>query len=89
MKIEKYKGNFPLWITPTQVIIIPEYDEYIEFAKNIEDSLLKNGIRVKIDNSEASLQIRKNKAIDLKIPYILTIGKNEFNNKTINVKIKD
>ncbi len=87
--IEKYRGDFPLWITPTQVIIIPEYDEYIEFAKNIEDSLLKNGIRVKIDNSEASLQIRKNKAIDLKIPYILTIGKNEFNNKTINVKIKD
>ncbi len=87
--IEKYKGEFPLWIAPTQVVIIPEGDEYEDYAKEIEEILLKYGIRAKVDLSDTNKQNKEYKAIDLKIPYIVTIGKREYNNKKIKVRKKE
>ena len=86
--IEKYKGEFPIWLAPTQVIIIPEGEEYEDYAKDIENKLLENNIRVKLDLSNNSIQNRKQRAEVLKIPYILTIEKNEYNNKNIKVQTK-
>ena len=86
--IEKYKGEFPIWLAPTQVIIIPEGEEYEDYAKDIENKLLESNIRVKLDLSNNSIQNRKQRAEVLKIPYILTIEKNEYNNKNIKVQTK-
>ena len=87
--IEKYKGEFPLWIAPTQVVIIPEGDEYEDYAKEIEEILLNYRIRAKVDLSDTNKQNKEYKAIDLKIPYIVTIGKREYNNKKIKVRKKE
>ncbi len=87
--IEKYQGEFPLWIAPIQVIIITESDEYEPFAKEIEEKMLKEGIRVKVDYSDTNVQNKEYKAVDQKIPYIVMIGKNEFENKKIKVRAKD
>ena len=70
------------------MIIIPEGEEYGDYAKEIEKKLLENNIRVKLDLSNNSIQNRKQKAEVLKIPYILTIEKNEYNNKNIKVQTK-
>ena len=87
--IEKYKGDFPIWIAPLQVTIIPEKEEYEDFAKKIEEQLLENRIRVNIDISETSIQNKEEKAMNLKIPYIVKIGKEEYNNNKISVRKKE
>lgn len=87
--IEKYKGEFPLWIAPLQVSIIPEGEEYEDYLNEIEARLLENRIRAKVDNSDTNVQNKEYKAIDLKIPYIITVGKDELTNKKIKVRTKD
>ena len=86
--IEKYKGELPIWLAPTQVMIIPDGEEYEDYAKEIENKLLEYKIRAKIDLSNNSIQNREQKAESLKIPYIVKIEKKEYNNKNIKVKYK-
>ena len=87
--LEKYEGDFPLWIAPIQAVIISEDDEYNGFAMEILDKLLKSGIRVNFDNSDTNLQNKQYKAFEQKIPYTIKIGKNEFDNKKIKVRSKE
>lgn len=84
--IEKYQGNFPLWMAPEQVVVISEDDEYNKYAKEIICKLLKKGIRAEEDTSDNNIQNKEYRAIDLKIPYIIKIGKDQFKNNTINVR---
>lgn len=86
--LEKYKGEFPMWLVPTQVMIIPDGEEYEDYAKEIRDRLTENNIRVKIDLSNNSTRNREEIANTLKIPYIVTIERKEYNNKKIKVKTK-
>lgn len=84
--IEKYQGNFPLWLAPVQVVIITEGEEYDDYSKEIKDKLLENGIRVEEDKSDTNMQNKEYKAIEQKIPYIVTISKKELNSKKIEVR---
>lgn len=87
--LEKYEGDFPLWIAPIQAVIISEDDEYNGFAMEIADKLLKSGIRVHFDNSDTNIQNKQYKAFEQKIPYTINIGKHEFDNKKIKVRSKE
>ncbi len=87
--IERYRGKFPFWIAPTQVEIISEGDEFDDYANEIRDKLLANKIRAEIDNTENNFQNKQYKAIDLKIPYIVLIGKEEYKINKIKVRKYD
>ncbi len=84
--IEKYQGNFPLWLAPVQVVIITEGEEYDDYSKEIKDKLLESGIRVEEDKTDTNIQNKEYKAIEQKIPYIVTISKKELNSKKIEVR---
>lgn len=84
--IEKYQGDFPLWIAPEQAVVISEDDSYNEYARDITYKLLNASIRAEIDSTDNNVQNKEYRAVDLKIPYIIKIGKQEFENKTINVR---
>ena len=85
--IEEYKGRFPLWLSPTQVKILPISDEQLEYAKTIEKELLKNKIRVKVDNRAEKIGYKIREANGkYKIPMQLIIGKNEVENKEVNIR---
>ena len=86
---EKYEGEFPLWLTPMQCMVIPELDEYIDYANKIKESLRENKIRAKLDITEKSTEERIKKAKDLKIPYIIVITKKEYNNNQVLVIKKE
>ena len=86
---EKYEGEFPLWLTPMQCIVIPELDEYIDYANKIKENLRENKIRAKLDIIEKSTEERIKKAKDLKIPYIIVITKKEYNNNQVLVIKKE
>ena len=85
MLIERYKGNFPLWITPEQIKIISEKSDYDDYAEEIKEKLINNGIRAEIDKSNGSTQSKIKKQTKLKVPYIVLIGKSEYENNTLKV----
>jgi threonyl-tRNA synthetase len=87
--IEHYAGKFPLWIAPTQVILLPIADRHIDYCKNIKEKLKKEGIRVEI-NSKAETMNKKIRNAELqKINYIAVIGDQELNNNTLNIRTRD
>ena len=79
--IEEYKGRFPLWLSPTQVKILPISDEQLEYAKTIEKELLKNKIRVKVDSRSEKIGYKIREAELERVPYMLILGKKEVEEK--------
>ena len=84
--IEEYKGRFPLWISPTQVKILPISDEQLEYAKTIEKELLKNKIRVKVDNRAEKIGYKIREAELERVPYMLILGKKEAEEKELSIR---
>lgn len=85
--LEETKGYLPLWLAPHQVNIIPVNNNYhLEYAKEVEELLRKNGIRVNLDDREEKVGYKMREAIMSKYPYILVLGDNEVTNKTITYR---
>jgi threonine--tRNA ligase len=84
--IEEYKGRFPLWLSPTQVKILPISDEQLEYAKTIEKELLKNKIRVKVDSRAEKIGYKIREAELERVPYMLILGKKEVEDKVLSIR---
>jgi threonyl-tRNA synthetase len=84
--IEHYAGAFPLWLAPVQVQIIPISAAHAEFANNVKDDLLKEEIRVIIDDRNESLGKRIREGTLRKIPYQLIVGDKEVAEHRIAVR---
>ncbi|MCX7661997.1 MAG: threonine--tRNA ligase, partial [Candidatus Omnitrophica bacterium] len=67
--IEHYKGDFPLWLAPVQVRIIPVREEFIEYSQGIKENLIKNSFRAEVDLAYDTLNKRIRSAELEKIPY--------------------
>jgi len=83
---ENYSGNFPLWLTPIQVVICTITSEADEYANSLSESLLSNNIRVQLDtrNEQISYKIREHS--ELKRPIIIVLGKNEVSDQTVSIR---
>lgn len=84
--IEEYKGRFPLWLSPTQVKILPISDEQLEYATTIERELLKNKIRVKVDSRAEKIGYKIREAELERVPYMLILGKKEVEEKVLSIR---
>lgn len=85
---EHFAGAFPVWLSPVQVNIIPVNNEYhLEYANEIKNILLENGIRVELDSREEKLGYRMRESQTKKIPFTLIIGDNEASNKTVSYRL--
>ena len=84
--IEKYGGAFPLWMAPEQVRILPIGDEHIDYAYEVKRSLMAKGIRVEVDDRNETIGKKIRNAQLEKLPYMLVIGENEMNDKTVAVR---
>jgi threonyl-tRNA synthetase len=76
----------PLWLSPTQVRIIPLSDKYIEFSEELAKKMEKNCIRVDIDDRTLTLQKRVREAEMEWIPYIVVIGQKEAESNILAVR---
>ena len=86
--IEETKGAFPVWLAPTQVTVIPVNPEFQgEYAKEINDLLVKEGIRVNLDDRNEKLGYRLREAQTSKVPYTLILGDQEKENRTISYRL--
>ena len=84
--IEHHGGDFPLWLAPDQVTIIPISDKHIKYAKEIYEALNSNDIRVTLDDRGKSMQSKIRDAEKLKIPYLVIIGDKEIETDTISIR---
>lgn len=84
--LEHCGGNFPLWLTPEQVAVLPISDKYLDYGKKVLNLLLESDIRSVLDerNEKAGRKIRD--AEIRKIPYILVVGEKEENSGTVSVR---
>ena len=87
--IEHYAGNFPLWLAPNQVAIIPIKDEHQAFAAQIKTALQQADIRVIIDDRNESLSKRIREASVKKIPYQIIIGDKEAQAAQVSVRLQN
>ncbi|MFC1808070.1 threonine--tRNA ligase [Candidatus Omnitrophota bacterium] len=84
--IEHYAGALPLWLSPTQVKVIPITDAQHEYANNISAQLSDKGFRTKVDTRSQTIGYKIREAQVEKIPYMLVIGQKEETEGTITVR---
>lgn len=87
--IEKFVGNFPVWLSPVQVSIVPvKPGLHNEFANKVYYSLKEKSVRVELDDRNESLGKRIRAAKEMKTPYIIVIGDKERDNKKLTVETR-
>ncbi len=84
--IEKYAGALPLWLAPEQVKIIPIADRHLDWAGEVQAKLEAAGIRCSIDDRAEKMGKKIREATLAKTPYMLTVGDQEVENKTVSVR---
>jgi threonyl-tRNA synthetase len=84
--LEHTAGNFPLWLTPDQAIVLPISEKYQEYAKKVFNLLNNSEIRTLIDdrNEKAGKKIRD--AELMKVPFMLVVGEREESEGTVSVR---
>lgn len=87
--IEHFAGAFPVWLSPTQVTIVPVKSEFhSEFANEILKTLKEKNIRAEVDDRNESLGKRIRAAKEMKVPYVIVIGDKERDSGNITVETR-
>ena len=86
--IEQHAGALPTWLSPTQAVLLNITDNQAEYIKNIEQTLLKQGIRVQSDlrNEKIGFKIREHTL--QKVPYLLVAGDKEVASNAVAVRTR-
>ncbi len=87
--IEHFAGKFPLWLSPVQVKILSISDKYMNYIKEIEMTLKKEGIRCEVDERAEKIGYKIRSAQLEKIPYMLIIGEKEAKTSCVSVRKRD
>jgi len=87
--IEHYGGNFPVWLSPEQVRVIPITDGQNDYAQSIVKQLRENGIRVHADISAQRMNAKIRQAQLMKVPYMLVVGENEMKAEQVSLRVRD
>ena len=83
---EHYAGEFPMFIAPTQVAIVPIADTHKEYAKELSDKLIDIGADSEIYSKNDSLNKRIRTAEKTKVPMLIVLGDEEVNGKTVAIR---
>ncbi|MFB6231831.1 MAG: threonine--tRNA ligase [Salinibacter sp.] len=87
--IEHCGGNFPTWLAPVQVQIIPVGDDFVEYAEEVAATLRQEDVRARIDTSDETVGYKIREAETQKIPYMLVVGGDEEEDGTVSVRSHD
>jgi threonyl-tRNA synthetase len=87
--LEHYAGNFPPWLSPEQVRLIPVTDPQNEYAESIVSQLRAQGLRVSADTSAQRMNAKIRAAQLLKVPYMLVVGENEARAGQVSLRVRD
>jgi len=83
---EHYAGEFPLFLAPTQVIFVPISDSHVAYAKELKKELMKIEIDCEIFDKNDSLNKRVRNAEKQRVPYVVIVGDEEVDNKSVAIR---
>ncbi len=84
--IENYAGDFPLWLTPIQVRVIPVSEKFEDYANYVYEQLNHTNIRVDVERKNETISKKIRYAELEKIPYVLVVGQKELDEKKVSVR---
>ncbi len=87
--IEHLAGNFPLWLAPEQVRVIPVMETHNEYAEGVGTILRTAGLRISVDAENESMGKKIRKAKQERLPYFIVIGDKEVEAKTVTLEHRD
>ncbi|MEF2640381.1 MAG: threonine--tRNA ligase, partial [Lachnospiraceae bacterium] len=88
--LEETKGNLPTWLAPVQVRVMPvknDDEELLAYAQEVCSLLEEKSVRVELDNRSEKLGYRMREGQIQKVPYLLVLGKNEKNDRTVSYRL--
>jgi threonyl-tRNA synthetase len=86
--IEEYAGDFPLWLAPEQMRLLPVTEEQANFAQSVADQLLAQGVRVVVDASGDRLGKMVRNAEKAKVPIMAVIGAKEVETNALSIRTR-
>ncbi len=84
--LEHCAGNFPTWLTPTQIAILPISDKYMDYAQKVSYLLKNNDLRALVDERAEKTGRKIRDAEVSKVPYMLIVGEKEEESQTVSVR---
>jgi threonyl-tRNA synthetase len=87
--LEVHNGALPVWLAPTQVVVLPVVDQARTHATEVRDALRRGGLRVELDDRDATLGARVRDTQRRRIPYVAVIGEREVAGATVSVRLRD
>lgn len=85
--IEHFAGHFPTWLAPQQIMVVPvHYEKHLSYAEKVNEMLVQNGFRSKLDARNEKLGYRIREAQLVKIPYQIVLGDGEEENGTVTIR---
>ena len=87
--IEHFAGNFPLWLSPTQIAVIPVAEAHNEYATKINEALKEAGFRTEIDTTSESMGKKIRQAKKDKLPYFIVIGDKDIEADSLTLESRD
>ena len=84
--IEHYAGNFPLWLAPVQVAILPISEKFLDYGEEIEKTLKSKGYRAVLDRRAEKIGFKIREHETKKVPYMLIVGEKELSSNTVSVR---
>ena len=86
--IEHYAGAFPLWLSPTQVEIVPIAERHVDYANKVRAELKTIGARVEVDARNEKMNAKIREHAMQKVPFILVVGDKEQESGQVNVRVR-
>jgi len=87
--IEQYAGNFPVWLSPDQVRLIPITDAHNDYALRLVNQMKEQGIRAEADLSNDRMNAKIRQAQLFKVPYMLVVGDREMSEGMVSLRKRD
>ncbi len=86
--IEEYAGDFPLWLAPVQVRLLPVSDEFLPFTREVASKMQSAGIRAEVDGSGERLGKQIRNGEKQKIPVMAVVGAKEVESNSLNIRTR-
>ncbi|MCX7847043.1 MAG: threonine--tRNA ligase [bacterium] len=87
--LENCGGQFPLWLAPEQVRIIPVKDAFRGYGERVCEALVARNVRARVDESNRPMGAKVREAVIEKVPYAVVVGEKESAGGTVTVRLRD
>ena len=87
--LEHYAGDFPVWLSPVQVVGIPVADEFADYLGEVVDTLRSHGVRAELDTSDDRMQKKIRTHTTGKVPLLLIAGEKDRDAGTVSFRYRD